>query len=114
MAWRRVIVIAAVGLLVSGFFAEILADRPPIRGWGEPGPKPWAWGDPDWPAYSKDTGIRGRRAIGDTGGLSHEPVGLAAEPIRSESLRRIQGRQGSPLRRYDVRVMGVTIAIRRQ
>ena len=114
MEWRRVVVTVAVGLLVSGFFAEILADRLPAKDVGGPGPKPWYWGDPDWPAYSNVIGIRGRRAIDDAGGLSHEPQSLAVESVRRESLWRIQRRQKSPSRRYDVSVMGVTIAIRRQ
>ncbi len=58
--WRRVLAIAFVGLLVMGPLSGAMAKKPPIRGkgsptlWGDPGITGPDFGDPDWPAFSRE------------------------------------------------------------
>ncbi len=47
---RRMVVCITVAILLS-FFGSCLAQDLPGR--GDPGPRPWQWGDPDWPAQNK-------------------------------------------------------------
>lgn len=114
MMWRRVVLVCVIGLLVSGLFSGVLADRPPIRGWNlGPGPLPVYWGDPDWPAFCDDFGLESRIAV-DTGGpTASEPVGSASERARAGSIRPYQGRRSLPSRQFEVRLLGSKVAIRR-
>jgi hypothetical protein len=111
--WRKVLLFVVVGLLVSGFLGVTLAENPPHRGFGgDPGPKPWQWGDPDWPSYSRDAGMTRRLAVED-GDVAIRPDGMDAHRAWSGSACRVQGKHSAPSRRYTVRVLGLTIVIRR-
>ncbi len=51
--WRRVACLTIGIIFAIGLLTFSLAGKPPGR--GEPGPRPFEWGDPDWPACSKLT-----------------------------------------------------------
>jgi hypothetical protein len=109
MSWRRVTLLVVVGLLVSGLFAVALADRPTK---GPPRP-PYQWGDPDWPSYCTVDGdrVHGVVAYGDES--SAQSPKLVAEQIRRRSSALVGRRQISHYRKYEIRVLGRTIIIRR-
>ena len=114
MMWRRVVFACVIGLLVSGLFSGVLADRPPIRGWNPgPDPRPVQWGDPDWPAFCDDFGLESRIAVDNAGPTVSEPVGSASERGRPGSIRRYQGRRSLPSRQFEVKLLGSKVAIRR-
>ena len=80
---RKISLFVVVGLLISGLLGVTLAETPPRwDGGGEPGPKPWSWGDPDWPSYSRDTGVSRRLAVEDEGAIIR-PDGTGAYMVRS-------------------------------
>jgi hypothetical protein len=111
--WRKVLLFVVVGLLISGFLGLTLAETPSRRGTGgSPGPKPWQWGDPDWPSYSRDTGISKRRAVEDAD-VTIRPDGMDAHRAWSGSACYVQGKHRAPSELYKVRVLGLTIVIRR-
>jgi hypothetical protein len=113
--WRKVIPALLVGLLVSGLFVQALADKPPTRGGPGEGPKPFQWGDADWPAFSKDIGIHKRLAgesldrVSPFSGLDRQRVGSVS--LDSERVNRRSPSRGSTV--YVMRVFGLTIFIRR-
>lgn len=114
MMWRKVVLAIVVGLLVSGLSTGVLAEKPPTRGWDSgPGPKPWELGDPDWPAYCDNFGLESRVAIEDAGPVTYRPVGIRADRARLGSDGLYQGRRGLPSRRFEVRILGSKVAIRR-
>jgi hypothetical protein len=114
MMWRKVVLTVVIGLLVSGFSSGVLAERPPTRGWNiGPGPRPVQWGDPDWPAFCDDFGLESRVAVDDTGAITPESVSRTTDRARQGSIRRHQGRRGLPPRRFEARILGTRVAIRR-
>jgi hypothetical protein len=110
---RKVLFFVVVGLLISGLLGVALAEIPPRRdGGGEPGPKPWVWGDPDWPSYSRDGGVARRLALEDAGATIRSD-GMYASRVRSGPAGHVRDKRGASSRRYVVRVLGPTIVIRR-
>ena len=111
MIRRAMFLALAVGLLVSGFLGDALADNPTY--WIGPGPQPWQIGDPDWPAYSKVNDseqflggdLAGQAWITPDGSASRRtrPLPEASSPDQRRSLSR----------QYEVRILGSTIRIRR-
>lgn len=86
--WRRAVCLTIGIVLAIGLLTTSVARVQPGR--GEPGPKPWQWGDPDWPAQSK-------RQISkieiDQGGLSLCGMG---NPERAELRNESSAASGSP------------------
>jgi hypothetical protein len=114
MMWRKVVLAIVVGLLVSGLSTGVLAEKPPTRGWDSgPGPKPWQWGDPDWPAYCDDFGLESRIAVDNGITVASRPVAIRADRARLGPISLYQGRRGLPSRRFEVRILGSKVAIRR-
>jgi hypothetical protein len=110
---RKVLLFVVVGLLISGLLGSALADIPPRRDFGgEPGPRPWEWGDPDWPSYSKDAGGADRPA-GEEGDTTIRLDGRDVFSVRFDPSGRVQDRHRVPSRLYVVRILGHTIVIRR-
>ena len=110
---RKVLFFVVVGLLISGLLGVALAEIPPRRdNGGEPGPRPWQWGDPDWPSYSRDAGVAKRLALEDAG-TTIRPEGMDAYRFRFGPAGHVRDKRGAPSRRYVVRVLGPTIIIRR-
>ena len=106
--WRRVLAVVAVGLLVSGLFGDALASKPPIRGKGSP----TQWGDPDWPAYTKARGEKKQVAVK----FGVEPIlpdGTATGSAQPGCIGHDWRKHRWPSRRYEVRILGRTIVIRR-
>jgi len=111
MMRRAIIAAVVVGLLVSGLLGTALADNR-TRWWG-PEPRPWQCGDPDWPAFSKVRNVNPYFA-GESSGLSvNQPVGSASKVIRPEKAGSVLEERRSLSRRYEVRILGYTIRIRR-
>ena len=111
--WRKVSLLVLVGLLVSGLLGVTLADIPPRR-WsgGEPGPRPVQWGDPDWPSYSRDGGVTRWIAVEDRF-VTIRLDRIDAREAWSGSVRDGRGKRVAPSRLYTMRVLGLTIVIRR-
>ena len=110
MTWRKIVLLAAVGLLVLSFIGEAQADRP--RHKGGPGPKPVEWGDPDWPALSRDFGPE-RRLAGQVAGETSQATRIVVRPSKSRPFCQAQGQRRAHPRVYVVRVLGFTIVVRR-
>jgi hypothetical protein len=111
--WRKVLLFVVVGLLVSGLLGVSLAENPPRRGFGsDPGPKPWQCGDPDWPSYSRDVSVTERIAVEDQG-IVIRPFGMEAYRVWSGFASDGRDKRGSRSRLYTMRVLGLTIVIRR-
>ena len=109
---RKVLLFVVLGLLLSGLIGSALADLPPRRGWGvDPGPKPWVWGDPDWPSYSKGTGAADQPAVED--GLTIVLSGWDVCMVRTGPACQVRDEHRASSRRYAVRILGLTIVIRR-
>lgn len=111
MMRRAIIAAVVVGLLVSGLFGTALADNRTY--WVGPGPKPWQCGDPDWPAFSKVYGVNPYPAGENAGLLAIQPVGPASMGSHPDMARSILENRRSLSRRYEVRMLGYTIRIRR-
>ncbi len=111
MMRRAIIAAVVVGLLVSGLLGTALADQRIF--WLGPGPKPWQCGDPDWPAFSKVDGVKPYLAGEDAGLLESQSVGPASMGIQPEMAGSILEERRSLSRRYEVRILGYTIRIRR-
>jgi len=111
MMRRAIIATVVVGLLVSGLFGTALADK--RTHWVGPGPKPWQCGDPDWPAFSKVYGVNPYLAGENTGLLAIQPVGPASMGSHPEKAGSILEKRRSLSRRYEMRMLGYTIRIRR-
>jgi hypothetical protein len=111
MIRRAVIAAVVVGLLVSGLLGTALADH--RTHWMGPGPKPWQCGDPDWPAFSRVYGVNPYLAGERAGSLSIRPVGPASMGIEPDKAASILEERRSLSRRYEVRILGYTIRIRR-
>ena len=111
MMRRAIIAAVVVGLLVSGLLGTALADNRTL--WFGPGPKPWQCGDPDWPAFSKFYGTNPYLAGENAGSLAIQPVGPASLAIQPEMAGSILEERRSLSRRYEVRILGYTISIRR-
>lgn len=110
MMRRKIALIAVVGLLVLSFCGEARADRPWHR--GGPGPKPVEWGDPDWPAFSKDFRVDSRLA-GEDAGETSQATWIEVWRTKSRPICHIQGQNRVQSRCYVVRILGFTIVIRR-
>jgi len=84
--WRRVLAVVAVGLLAMGPLTGALAKKPPIIGegrpvlWGDPGTTGPVFGDPDWPAFSRESEGRQQVAV-----RFSDPWILGGEPSTSPS-----------------------------
>jgi hypothetical protein len=111
MIRRAIIAAVVVGLLVSGLLGTALADNR-TRWWG-PEPRPWQCGDPDWPAYSKVRDVNPYLAGDRTGPIAIEPVGPASGWIQPQKAGSMIEERHSLSRRYEVRILGYTISIRR-
>jgi hypothetical protein len=111
MMRRAFIAAVVVGLLVSGLLGTALADQRIF--WVGPGPRPWQCGDPDWPAFSKVNGLKPHLGGQDEGSPAIGPVGPASIGIRPEKAGSILEERRSLSRRYEVRILGYTIRIRR-
>ncbi len=48
---RRLIPLLIIASFIVGLILPVFADRGRL---GDPQPRPWHWGDPDWPALSKN------------------------------------------------------------
>jgi hypothetical protein len=81
MMLRRLLAAVVIGLLIMAPLTGALATKPQIAGkgnptlWGDPDIPGTSLGDPDWPAFSKETGNRRRIAtqFNDPGILGSEP-----------------------------------------
>jgi hypothetical protein len=111
MMRRAIIAAVVVGLLVSGLLGTALADNR-TRWWG-PEPRPWQCGDPDWPAFSKVRYVHPYLVGVNSGSIEVQPVGPAPEWIRPEKARSVLEERRSLSRRYEVRILGYTVSIRR-
>jgi hypothetical protein len=111
--WRKVSLLVLVGLLISGLLGVTLAESPPRRGFGgNPGPRPVQWGDPDWPSYSREAGVTKRIAVDDRD-MTIPPDRIDAREVWAGSARDGQAKRVAPSRLYTLRVLGLTIVIRR-
>jgi hypothetical protein len=111
MMRRAIIAAVVVGLLVSGLLGTALADNRTY--WVGPGPKPWQCGDPDWPAFSKVRDVNPYLVGVRAGSLAIQPVGPASMGIQPERAGSVLEERRSLSRRYEVRILGYTIRIRR-
>lgn len=111
MMRRAILAAVVVGLLVSGLFGTALADNRTL--WVGPGPKPWQCGDPDWPAFSKVKELRPYLAGDIAGSVVFQPVGPASMGIQPERAGSLLEERRSLSRRYEVRILGYTVKIRR-
>ncbi|MFH1311755.1 MAG: hypothetical protein ABIJ00_00875 [Candidatus Eisenbacteria bacterium] len=110
---RKILLFVVMGLLTFGLLGIALAETPPRRDYGgDPGPRPLQWGDPDWPSYSREAGVARRLAVEDAD-ATIRPDGMDAHRARFGSAGHVRDRHGAPSRRYVVRVLGLTIVIRR-
>jgi hypothetical protein len=103
---RKVMLVVVLGLLIAGLSVPALAKRLPIS--GGPQPRPWAWGDPDWPAFCKPAGPESRRIMDnpvDTAPNGDRPI----EGRHGVTARSRQGGFKAQSRRCEVKVLGVTI-----
>ncbi len=115
--WRKVLAVVVVGFLVMGPLTGALAEKPSIRGkgsptlWGDPGVGVPDLGDPDWPAFSKESERRQRTAVtfGDPGILGGEP---STSPGRSVIAVGRESWWSSLL--FELRIQGHTIVIWRR
>jgi hypothetical protein len=88
MMWRRVLAVVVAGLLILGPLSGALAMKPPVKGkgnpvkWGDPGIVGPEFGDPDWPAFSREREEGQRTAVkfGDPGTLGET---ASSSPSRS-------------------------------
>jgi hypothetical protein len=110
MKWRRVTLLAVVGLLVSGLFVVALAHKPPTKGPPRP---PYQCGDPDWPSYSNLPGDRVHRVMIYDDPSSIQSPKLVAEQLRQRSSALAWWRHVSHYSKCEIKVLGRTITIRR-
>jgi hypothetical protein len=109
MMRRTIFMTLVVGLLVSGFLSNVLAEGR-IRPF-DPGSDPWQFGDPDWPAFSKIDRCRQFLAEEQVGLLSIEPIGPASRSFRPQQAGSMLDERRSLSRRYEMRILGRTIRI---
>lgn len=115
--WRRLLAVVVIGFLVMAPLTGALATKPRIAGkgtptlWGDPeitGPE---FGDPDWPAFSRES--EGNQPISvkftDPGILAREP---STSPGRSVTAIGRESWWSSLL--LELRIQGLTIVIWRR
>jgi hypothetical protein len=81
MMLRRLLAVLVIGLLITAPLTGALAEKPRIAGkgtptlWGDPDISGPVFGDPDWPAFSRDSEARQPISVkfGDPGTLQREP-----------------------------------------
>ena len=115
--WRRLLAVVVIGLLVMAPFTGAQAEKPRIWGkgvpalWGDPGTSGPVFGDPDWPAFSRES--EGRQPIsvkfGDPGILSREP---STSPGRSVTAIGRESWLSSLM--FELRIQVLTIVIWRR
>ena len=109
MMRRAIFMAVVVGLLISGFLGNALADD---RIWpNDPQPTPRQYGDPDWPAFSKVHRFKQFLAGENTGLLSIDPVGPGSRSIERWQTGPLLDERRSLSRRYEVRILGSTTRI---
>jgi hypothetical protein len=111
MKWRKVVLLAVAVLLIFGLSGEAIARKPPVRGNPGPGPRPFEYGDPDWPATSR-AGGPAARCLGDAWNRIPSVDGRVPQQRHEQALPAEEERRSSA-RRFVLRVMGVTIVVRR-
>jgi hypothetical protein len=117
MMWRRLIAVLVIGLLVTAPLTGALATKPRIAGkgtptqWGDPDIPGPVCGDPDWPAFSRDSEGSQRVSVkfGDPGILVREP---STSPGRSVTAIGRESWWSSAL--LELRIQALTIVIWRR
>jgi hypothetical protein len=112
MMWRRLTAVLVIGLLLTAPLTGALARKPRIAGkgtptlWGDPGIPGPSLGDPDWPAFSRESEDRQRVSVKftDPGSLGREP---STSPGRSVTAIGRESWWSSFL--FELRIQGLTI-----
>jgi hypothetical protein len=115
--WRRLTAVVVIGLLVMAPLTGALATKPRIAGkgsptlWGDPGISGPVFGDPDWPAFSRESEGRQRISVKftDPGILGREP---STSPGRSVTAIGRESWWSSLL--FELRIQALTIVIWRR
>jgi len=114
---RRLTAVVVIGLLVMAPLTGALATKPRIAGkgtptlWGDPSISGPVFGDPDWPAFSRESEGRQRISVkfNDPGILGREP---STSPGRSVTVTGRESWLSSLL--LDLRIQALTIVIWRR
>jgi hypothetical protein len=115
--WRRLLAVLVIGLLVAAPLTGALAKKPRISGkgtptlWGDPDIARPDFGDPDWPAFSRESEARPRISV-----KFADPVILGTEPSTSpgRSVTAIGRESWWSSTLFELRIQALTIVIWRR